>query len=183
MRYHYQDLWLDSLARQRYWKRLQVRDERTGTDSLPSFPETTRPCCGRFRQWHTWLTLSPRYRLGLYTKGERQKEDEIELEKLTFGWSARCRLTWIRHLYLWRNSVPFCWPAENKWSFCRSLAVSLELTETLCSTEIGMSPSILRTQHMWWAFHPSPTSLLLTANFRPQPVFALNVTAVKQIIS
>lgn len=101
-------------------------------------------------------------------KRRRNKNGESDLM-----WSACCRLTWIHHLYLWRNSVPFCCPAENKWSFFRTLAASLELTGTLWSTEIGTSPSLLSTLHIRKALLQPAKSIWLMADFPPQLFFFL----------
>lgn len=94
----------------------------------------------------------------------------MKLGHLTFGCSACCRLTWIHHLYLWRNSVPFCYPAENKWSFFRTLTASLELTATLWGPKIGSSPSILSTPHIRRALLQPAKSIWLMADFHPQPL-------------
>lgn len=107
-------------------------------------------------------------------RGTTKKEEERKLGNLTFGWSARCRLTWIHHLYLWRNSVPFCCPAENKWSFFRTLAASLELTGTLWNTKIGTSPSTLSTPHIRQALFQPAKSIWLMADFHQQPFLSLN---------
>lgn len=100
-----------------------------------------------------------------------KKKEGIKPRVLTFGWSACCRLTWIHHLYLWQNSVPFCCPAANKWSFFRTLTVSLELPGTLWSTEIGISPCILSTPHIKQALLQPAKSIWLMAEFHPQPFY------------
>lgn len=127
-------------------------------------------CCAWCREWyrHSFVFLiSDEVTVG---KGTTIKE-EIKLRNLTFGLSACCRLTWIHHLYLWQNSVSFCCPAENKWSFFRTLTVSLELPRTLWSTEIGTSPCILSTPHIRQALLQPAKSIWLMADFHPQPFY------------
>lgn len=113
-----------------------------------------------------------------HCKEGNDKKGEMKLGNLTYGWSTCCRLTWIHHLYLWRNSVPFCCPAENKWSFFRTLTASLELTGTLWSTEIGTSPFIPSTpHHIRQALFQPAKSIWLIADFHPHPFFPLNALA------